>query len=126
MRTGLKHAKVAVQRGWLSSNGPLVGTALCGLAALAVSALAAGHSWKTVVPLLFSAVLLVVAFVFGMRAGILGSVVAAVVFASFLFSPVRSIHVTSEAARSNLGWMVLIGISFSLLFAPPSSGFGRR
>jgi hypothetical protein len=96
------------------------------VAALGVSAVAVGHSWKSVVPLLFSAVLLVVAFVFGTRAGIFGSVVAALVFAAFLFAPVRSVHVSSEAARSNLGWMVLIGISFSLLFAPPSSGFGRR
>jgi K+-sensing histidine kinase KdpD len=76
--------------------------------------------------LLFSAVLLAVAFFFGMRAGIVGSLLAAVVFASFLFSPVRSIHVANETARSNLGWMLLIGISFSLLFAPPSSGLGRR
>lgn len=126
MGTGLKRVRTAARSRWFRRTGPLIGTVLCGVAALGVSAVAAGHSWKAVVPLLFSAVLLVVAFVFGTRAGIFGSVVAAVVFAAFLFAPVRSIHVSSEAARSNLGWMVLIGISFSLLFAPPSSGFGRR
>ncbi|HET7872075.1 MAG TPA: DUF4118 domain-containing protein [Terriglobales bacterium] len=118
--------RVVSRKRWVRRNGPLIGTTVTALAALGVSAITAGHSWKGVVPLLFSAVLLVVAFVFGMRAGILGSIVAAVVFASFLFSPLRSIHVANEAARANLGWMVLIGISFSLLFAPSSSGYGRR
>jgi hypothetical protein len=34
--------------------------------------------------------------------------------------------VTDEAARGNLGWMMLIGIGFSFLFAPPASVIRRH
>lgn len=74
-------------------------------------------------PLAFSVFLLAIAVVFGMRAGVIGSVLAAVVFAAFLFSPIGSVRVSSETARSNLGWMLLIGVAFSFLFAPPTSSF---
>lgn len=103
----------------------LLGGVVCAIAALVVSALAAGHPWQVWVPLAFSAVLLLTAWFFGLRAGILGTLLAAVVFAVFLFSPAGSMRVASETARANLGWMLLIGIAFSLLFAPATSGFRR-
>ncbi len=112
--------------GFLRRIGALTGGLLCGIAALGASAVAGGHPWKTVVPLVFSAVLLAVALVFGARAGILGTLIATLVFAAVLFAPVGSIHVANGAARSNLGWMLLIGISFSLLFAPPTSRLHRH
>ncbi|HEX7287505.1 MAG TPA: DUF4118 domain-containing protein [Candidatus Angelobacter sp.] len=126
MDTEIKRATFAGRNSRLRRAHPMIGGLICGIAALGVSGIASGHSWQNVVPLGFTVVLLAMAFVFGTRAGIVGSLVAAVVFAAFLFSPVRSVHVTSEAARSNLGWMLLIGISFSLLFAPPSSRWDRR
>jgi K+-sensing histidine kinase KdpD len=103
----------------------LLGGVVCAMAALLVSALAAGHSWQVWVPLGFSLVLLLTAWFFGLRAGILGTLLAAAVFAMFLFGPAGSLRVASEAARANLGWMLLIGIAFSLLFAPATSGFRR-
>ena len=103
----------------------LIGGVVCAIAALLVSALAAGHSWQVWVPLVFSAVLLLTAWFFGLRAGILGTLLAAAVFATFLFAPLGSVRVANEAARTNLGWMLLIGIAFSLLFAPATSGFRR-
>jgi len=99
--------------------GVWTGGLICALAALGASLLAAGHSWNVWVPLAFSAVLLLTALGFGARAGIFGTVAAAFVFAEFLFSPMGSLRAASAAARSNLGWMLLIGIAFSLLFAPP-------
>ncbi len=113
-------------RSILGRIGPLIGGALCAAAALAASAVATGHPWQVWVPLAFSAVPLVIAWFFGLRAGILGTLLAAVVFAFFLFSPVRSVHVADGAARANLGWMLLIGITFSLLFAPSASSLRRR
>jgi hypothetical protein len=77
-------------------------------------------------PLIFTAVLLVIAALFGARAGILGTVLAAMVFAALLFGSVGSIHVADESARANLGWMLLIGIGFSFLFAPPASTIRRH
>lgn len=119
--------KTAAERLW---TVPLMDTAIgglvCALAAVGVGAAAEGHAWKNLVPLIFTAVLLVTAAVFGARAGILGTVLAALVFAGFLFSPVGSIQVANDSARANLGWMLLIGIGFSFLFAPPSSTIRRH
>jgi K+-sensing histidine kinase KdpD len=103
-----------------------IGGLMCALAAVAFSVAAEGHAWKSIAPLVFTAVLLWIAALFGARAGILGTVLAAMVFAGFLFGPVGSIRVTDEAARANLGWMLLIGIGFSFLFAPPSSTIRRH
>jgi K+-sensing histidine kinase KdpD len=103
-----------------------IGGLVCALAALALSAAANGHTWKNMAPLIFTGVLLVIAGLFGSRAGIIGTVVAAMIFASFLFSPLGNMQVADQSARSNLGWMMLIGIGFSFLFAPPSSGMRRH
>jgi K+-sensing histidine kinase KdpD len=103
-----------------------IGGALCAIAAVVASIVASGHSWKTLVPLAFTFVLLLNARLFGTRAGLVGTVLAALVFASWLFSPTGSIQVASDSARANLGWMLLIGVGFSFLFAPPTSGFRRH
>ena len=103
----------------------LIGALLCAIAAVGMSVVALGHSWEVSVPLIFVAILLLVSAMFGARAGILGTVLAAIVFAGLLFRPIGSIHVSNEAARANLAWMLLLGISFSFLFAPPTSGFRR-
>ncbi|MCU1331723.1 MAG: hypothetical protein JWM08_715 [Candidatus Angelobacter sp.] len=103
-----------------------IGGLVCALAAVGFSAAANGHVWKNMVPLIFTAVLLLTAALLGSRAGILGTVLAALIFASFLFGPSGSIQVANESARANLGWMMLIGIGFSFLFAPPSSGIRRH
>jgi K+-sensing histidine kinase KdpD len=103
-----------------------IGGIICSLAAVGAIAAAEGHSWKNLVPLVFTVVLLVIGALFGSKAGILGTVLAALVFAIFLFGPIGNISVANESARSNLGWMLLIGIGFSFLFAPPSSGLRRR
>lgn len=104
----------------------LAGGGICALTALAASALAAGRSWQSWMPLAFTAVLFLTALLFGSRAGLLGSVLAALIFSLFLFAPIGKIAVADPTARMNLGWMTLTGIAFSLLFAPPRSRFPRR
>lgn len=103
-----------------------IGAAISGLSAIVATAVAEGHPWKDMVPLVFTVVLLIIAGIFGFRAGVLGTVLAALVFAAFLFSSRGSFDVPSDAARSNLGWMLLIGIVFSFLFAPSTSGLRRH
>lgn len=103
-----------------------LGGLVCGLAALALSAAASGHSWKNLAPLIFTVVLLTIAGLFGSRAGIIGTVLAAMIFASLLFNPMGNIQIADDSARGNLGWMMLIGIGFSFLFAPPTSGMRRH
>lgn len=103
-----------------------IGAVICGLAAIGTTAVSAGHSWQNLVPLVFIVVLLLVGGIFGTRAGIIGTILAALIFASFLFSPIGRLSVANDSARSNLGWMLFIGIAFSFLFAPPTSGFRRH
>ena len=123
-RSGMK---TAAEKLWAAPlMDAALGGVLGGIAAVVACAVAGGHSWKNMVPLVFTVVLLVVAAVFGSRAGILGTVLATLVFAAFLFAPTGSISVASEPARDNLGWMLLIGIAFSFLFAPPTSGLRRH
>jgi K+-sensing histidine kinase KdpD len=119
--------KTAAERFWtVPLMDAAIGGLLCALAAVGFSAAADGHAWMNVAPLIFMAVLLVTAAIFGARAGILGTVLAALVFAGFLFGPLGSIQVANDSARANLGWMLLIGIGFSFLFAPPSSTIRRH
>jgi K+-sensing histidine kinase KdpD len=123
-RTRLKTAAEKLRNARLVNAA--AGAVISGLAALLACAVAQGHSWKNLVPLVFIVVLLVVAGLFGARAGILGTVLAALVFAAFLFGPTGSFNVSSDSARNNLGWMLLTGIVFSFLFAPSTSGLRRH
>ena len=100
-----------------------IGAVLCGIAAVGASVIAIGHSWEVSVPLAFVAILLLIAAVFGARAGVLGTIIAALIFAAFLFHPQGSLQVGADAARNNLAWMLLLGISFAFLFAPRHSSF---
>lgn len=105
---------------------PIVGALLCGAAAGVATVLAGHYTWRVFVPLAFTLVLLVIALVFGARAGIIGTLLAALVFAAFLFPPLGNINVTDNGARTNIAWMLLIGFAFSFLFAPPTSGLRRQ
>lgn len=119
--------KTAADKLWTM---PLIDAALggivCSVAALGAIAAAEGHAWKNMVPLLFTVVLLVIATIFGSKAGIFSTLLATLFFATLLFAPTGNMNVVNDSARSNLGWMLLIGIGFSFLFAPPSSGFRRH
>jgi hypothetical protein len=55
--------------------------------ALALSAAANGHTWKNMAPLIFTVVLLIIAGLFRIAGGIIGTVVAAMIFASFSLQP---------------------------------------
>jgi K+-sensing histidine kinase KdpD len=104
----------------------LIGALLSAIAAVGISAVAAGHKWVVAVPLVFTAILLLISSIYGTRAGVIGTVLAAVIFAFFLFNPVGSFSIGNQTAKANLGWMLLLGISFSFLFAPPSGGLHRQ
>ena len=112
--------------GLLGRADALIGGLICGLAAAAASVIAAGYTWRVFVPLIFTLVLVVVARIFGARAGIAGTALAALVFSMLLFNPLGKMQVSDAAARTNLGWMLLIGLTFSFLFAPPTSGCRRQ
>jgi K+-sensing histidine kinase KdpD len=110
----------------LPGAGTLAGGFICFIAALATGSFASSHSWRAEVPLVFTIVLLLVALIFGAWAGVVGTVLSALVFATHLFSPLGQLRVTNDAARSNLGWMLMIGIAFSFLFAPQKTSSRRQ
>src|SRR5689334_17189329 len=56
----------------------LIGALLSAIAAVGISAVAAGHKWVVVVPLVFTAILLLISSIYGTRAGVIGTVLAAV------------------------------------------------
>jgi len=84
--------------------------ALC-LVTAGVFALAfRASSYKSFLPFVFVGVIVLVAKRFGSWPGILGTLGAAGVFAVFLFEPAFSLRVSDTAQRTNLIWMVIIGI----------------
>ena len=99
-----------------------IGLAICAAAAGVASRLFANSEWRTLVPWIFVIVLVALAAIYGTAVGVIGSVVAALIFAYWLYAPV-GLHVADAAARSSLAWMIVGGVALSYLLAP---GFHRR
>ncbi len=97
---------------------PVMGVFVCAGSAALFAALFGRHPAAKWLPIVFLAVVFLVALRFGTMVGILGSLAAAVVFAYMLFPPLRSVAVSDQAARSNLAWMLLGGTVISFLLAP--------
>ena len=104
----------------------LAGILICTVAAAVASLLFSTRPSSLIVPFAFLGVLVVVARRWGAVVGIAGSVVAGLIFAYRLYPPLHSLAVHSEAARSNLAWMVLAGVVLSYLFAPSHMTHPRK
>jgi K+-sensing histidine kinase KdpD len=88
---------------------------MCLAAATVVIAIFGSTPIENLTPLLFLAVIVSVAIYFGSVAGTVGTLTAGFLFAVLLFRPVPSLVVDNLSARSNLIWMVLIGVILSEL-----------
>ena len=97
----------------------LLGTVWCAAAATFSCILLIDSPFKPETPLLFLPVLLAVSSRFGAAAGSIGTGMAALIFAEFLFEPIHKLAVNSPVARSDLGWMILGGLAISTLFGKP-------
>ena len=99
-----------------------MGVILCTTTAGCFSLLFHESSFKRYLPLLFISIILLVAVRFGTWAGVVGTLLSSVVFAMFLFAPQSSLMVNDLTARSNLIWMVVVGLILSYFFAatPPN------
>ncbi len=78
------------------------GVAGCATAAIVAVLLARGSSLGSLVPLLFLAILLRCARYFGALAGVVGSLVSALIFAMFLYQPIGSIEIVNQSAREQI------------------------
>jgi K+-sensing histidine kinase KdpD len=94
----------------------LIGTILTACLAIFATVWGYGTHTRFLLPVAFVLLTVLIARFFGTMAGVLGTIAAAVVFATYLFPPVPSIHVATQQARDSLNWLLLGGISLSFLF----------
>jgi K+-sensing histidine kinase KdpD len=94
------------------------GAVISVLIAAIVARLFAHSLIAAVVPFAFAGVLILLSWRFGALVSVVGSLMAVLIFADFLYSP-RGLHVESEVARANLAWMVLLAVAGSYLLFPP-------
>lgn len=104
-----------------------VGLFMCVALALLSVVVFHGSRAKALLPLLFIAIIAIVARRFGTWAGVAGTIAATIIFSELLFEPLFSIRVADLNQRRNLVWMVIGGISLSELLGvrPPSKPVGK-
>ena len=89
-----------------------LGTICCTVAAACLIPLFNASTLKTILPIPFLLIIVLVAFRFGRGAGVLGTIAAAFLFAWFLYEP-AGLAVGDPVAKSHLIWMLIIGIVIS-------------
>ena len=91
------------------------------VAAYGTAMLFSGVRNKGFVPLVFIAVLILLAYRYGLLVSVIGSAMSALIFARFLYAPVGDFGIENAAAKTNLGWMILGAVCVSYLLLPPSN-----
>ena len=106
---------VSVNSGFRSSNriGWLFGVGLSLIVAGLMVFVARGTNRSPIVPIMFIVVIMLCARFYGLLAGIIGSVLATVIFALFLFKPYGSFRVMDHQALFNLALLLFAGIALS-------------
>jgi hypothetical protein len=95
-----------------------LGVAVCTIAALFAALLFRSRSEGTVVPLVFIAVIVLIAARFGTTAGIVSSLISALIFATVMYPPTGHPSINDPSAKANLGYMLMAGLAASFLFLP--------
>ena len=90
-----------------------VGAGCCAVAAAGLSPVMSQTQIASFAPLIFLIVIFLVASRFGNYAGMIGTIIAALIFELFLFAPRFSLMVEDSASRNHLIWMVIIGVVIS-------------
>lgn len=96
-----------------------IGTIFCAVLAGLATIFFPRNGHHAALPLIFVVVIAMAAKRYGVWAGVIGSVCAAFIFAYFWFLPVGSFSVSREAARNNLSWMLILGITVSYFLSFP-------
>lgn len=96
----------------------LIGTLLSAVFASVLTLLFHRSTMRGFLPLAFVIVLVLLSRRFGVGVSLAGSLIAAIIFAAFLFPPLGSARVENEQARASLGWMVLCAVAVSYLLYP--------
>jgi K+-sensing histidine kinase KdpD len=90
----------------------------CALAAWSATLIRWNSPARQIVPFAVLSVILLLGFIFGRKVGIIGSIIAAAIFAYGMYQPLGSLRVADQGARSALAWMLLAGVTLSYLLLP--------
>jgi hypothetical protein len=93
-----------------------VGTLFSVAAALGLAYFFSARPGTNFVPLAFAVVLIFLAWRFGAAVSLIGSLLAAFIFARF---PAHRFHVADSAGSNSLVWMILLAVAGSYLLFPP-------
>lgn len=91
----------------------LYGFVLCGAAAVGLILVFRTIHARASLPLVFVLVIALASRLWGQAAGMIGTLVGAILFATLLFAPLGSWMVRDTVAKGNLGWMTLVGVMLS-------------
>jgi K+-sensing histidine kinase KdpD len=105
--------KLATEQRRLYSVRWLFGASISVTIAALMTLLLRGTQRSVLAPIVFLLVIILCAKYFGVIAGMLGSIFAAVLFALYLFEPFGSFQVHDRQALSNLGLLLFAGIALS-------------
>jgi K+-sensing histidine kinase KdpD len=107
---------------------PFLGVLICCSIAGVSCVLFRAQDSKTMLLLLFLAVITAVSIRCGRLAGVLGTCAAAAIFALALFPPVGSLNIHDMSQRSSVGWFWVGGITVSFLIgtSPEAANDNRR
>ena len=92
----------------------VLGTVLCVALSAVISLMGQTKPGKSLLPIWFLAVIMVIVFRFGTQAGIWGTLLSGMIFAAYLFEPIGSLAIHNEAQKEHLMWMVLVGLAISI------------
>ena len=105
------------QAHWIAQWKWVFASLVCGIAALLLSWVFKSSTNRALVPLVCLVLIVIVAIRYGARSGIIGSILATIVFSSSLFPPLGSLRIRDQTERANIVWMLLGGISLSYLLS---------
>lgn len=96
-----------------------IGVLVCASLAAFAAVVAYNAQLRDLLPFGFVVLVIAVSQRYGAVSAILGCLAAALIFSYFLYHPLGSLRVESAQARSNLGWLLILGSALSFLLAPP-------
>src|SRR3954471_10918860 len=109
-------AQLSLRRSVTSAIGMLI----CSWSAALLSYFFQNRHGMLFVPFVLLVVIALVAIRCGVVAGIVGCLLATLIFAVFLYRPLGSPIVANKDARTNLSWLLLGGLAFSYLLGQRS------
>ena len=105
------------QAQWIAQWKWFIASLICGVGALLLSWIFKSSASRALIPLVCLVLIVIIAVRYGARSGIIGSILATIVFSMALFPPLGNWRVEDQTERANVVWMLLGGVSLSYLLS---------